>query len=584
MCGIFAYFCRTGQCVCKESIVQNALKIQHRGPDETHIIHGKLDTDQIIDNYHLVFHRLMINGLSPESGQPLVYPPTAPTSFLMCNGEIYNYHELIDEYNLGSVYHSSSDCEIILHLYHKIGIKATLGKLKGVFAFVLLDTKNQCIVMARDPFGVRSMYYSADHQGYGVCSELKGLYGLAKPSSIQQFPAGCYAQLDTLNMDRYAPQTKLKIHKYYDVNELTVAMGNPSVHSTCLELRKLLFDSVKRRMLCDRKTSNGIPAVGCYLSGGFDSATVAAILSDSYPGQLETFSIGFKGSPDLINAQVVAKYLGSKHHEYVITEEFALENLEKVTKHIESYDVTTNRAGLFMYLLSQKIKEISDVVVVLSGEGSDEASGSYMYFHNAPDDESFEKETLRLLKDLPYFDLLRGDKCSSAAGLEIRTPFLDIDFIEFYKTVPISMKLHNGIEKWVLREAMTSKYGINSQGRQMLPDSIIWRTKEAMSDGVSLHARSWSTIIQEHLMKTQSARSMYVDSGLCDCDSVNDPVLPSEVERKWFKQVFSSEYPGCEGTIPYDWLPKWCGDVCDASARVLSVYNDKIRTGVDLQL
>ena len=224
-----------------------------------------------------------------------------------------------------------------------------------------------------------------------------------------------------------------------------------------------------------------------------------------------------------------------------------------------------------MYLLSNEIRRVSDVAVVLSGEGSDEVSGSYMYFHNAPDDEAFSQETLRLLADLRYFDLLRGDKSSAAAGLEIRAPFLDIDFIEYYKTVPVNMKMCHGIEKWVLREAMTKKYGTDKRGRQLLPDSIIWRTKEAMSDGVSLHSRSWSTIIQEYLMKQRSTRLVHVN----DTTVSESPLNPVEVERQWFKQIFSSAYPGCEDTVPYDWLPKCCGDVRDASARVLNVYKTK---------
>jgi asparagine synthase (glutamine-hydrolysing) len=562
MCGIFAYFCRTGQCVCHQKIVQESLKIQHRGPDETHIIHSSLNTS-VIDDYHLVFHRLMINGLSPESGQPLVYPPNSPTTYLICNGEIYNYRELIAEHKFEHVYHSGSDCEIILHMYHKFGLKETLLRLRGEFAFVLIDLTLKKVMIARDPLGVRSMYYSADEQGYGIASELKALYNLAEPSSIKQFPGGCYGVIDQND-------PVLNITRYYDV--LSGPLGWFSIESEdtiCHNIHKLLIGSVTKRMMCDR-TSNTGPAIGAYLSGGFDSSMVAAILADHYPGTLRTFSIGFEGSPDLLNARIVAEYIGSQHYEYVITEQQALNALRDVTRQIESYDVTTNRASVFMYLLSKEIRRVSDVAVVLSGEGADEAFGSYMYFHKAPNHTEFHDETLRLLKDLQYFDLLRGDKSSAVAGLELRVPYLDIDFIEYVKTIDPKLKLKYGIEKYILRKAMSSQYGTDKKGRQLLPDVILWRTKEAMSDGVSLHCRSWSTVIQEYL--TDLTDNKYVVQPITSSSSYD----PAIIEKEWFKRSFSSIYPGCEDTIPYDWLPKWCGDVKDASARVLDIYRDRM--------
>jgi asparagine synthase (glutamine-hydrolysing) len=571
MCGIFAYLCRvkSNPKQCQQKIVHEAMKIQHRGPDETHIIHGNLGTS-IVDDYHLVFHRLTINGLSPESGQPLVYPPNTPTTYLICNGEIYNYKELIQEHGLESEYHSGSDCEIILHLYHKFGLVKTLSMLKGVFAFVLMDLKTKKVMIARDRLGVRSMYYSTDSQGYGVCSELKGLYGLAEASSIKQFPGGCYGVLDF-----GGGSDKLVIERYYDVYD-NIPIKYDSEINICTELRKRLTTAVKMRMMCDRETKNGYPAIGTYLSGGFDSSIVAAILADHYPGTLETFSIGFSNSPDLINARVVAEYIGSKHHEYVVTETEVLASLKDVTRQIESPDVTTNRASAFMYLLSKEIKRVSDVVVVLSGEGADEAFGSYMYFHNAPSPEAFHGETIRLLNDLRYFDLLRGDKSSAVAGLEIRVPFLDTDFIEYVRTIAPLNKLHDGKEKYILREAMSLRYGADKLGRQLLPDSILWRPKEAMSDGVSLHSRSWSTIIQEYVMHNDYNENEYVIEPKCKWSALQVVKDPADLERAWFRRTFSSMYLGCEDTVPYDWLPKWCGNVKDASARVLDVYKDKI--------
>lgn len=552
MCGIFCYFCRTGVNTPRRNIVDAALAVQHRGPDATHIIHGTIDHREVhgtIDRYHLVFHRLMVNGLSPESGQPLAYPPSSkPTYYLLCNGEIYNYRELIEEYGLHDVYDSSSDCEIILHLYHLVQTAGTipsfsdmLMKLRGVFAFTLLDLERHKIMIGRDPLGVRSLYYSNDMRGFGVCSELKGLYPLSEASSILQFPGGCYSVLDySSGIDKFS------INRYYSV-ESPLPFTCASETGVAKRIVELLKQSIKRRTMCDRQTADGHPAIGAYLSGGLDSSAIAGLLSSIYPGKLHTFSIGFKNAPDLLAAREVAEYIGSHHHEVVVTEDEMLKLLPQVPKIIESYDATTNRASAFMIKLSEYIRDNTDIIVVYSGEGSDELFGSYLYFHNAPDATSFHADTIRLLRDLQYFDLLRGDKSSAMAGLEIRLPFLDIDFVEYIKTIPPSLKMRNGIEKYILRKAIADT--------ELIPQKICDRTKDAMSDGVSHDSRSWSTIVQN-----------YVSSG---SGSGSDPVT---LEKEWYKTLFSSEYPGCEATIPYEWLPKWCGDVKDSSARTLKIY------------
>ena len=562
MCGIFSYFSKiSGHNLTKKAVVDAALKIQHRGPDETHIIHGKVNQPSDFDKFHLIFHRLMVNGLSPESSQPIVYPHGKPRYYLLCNGEIYNYKDLIKKYSLESQYHSSSDCEILLHLFHlvnnkKLTMEEMLLELRGVFAFIILDVESKKITVARDPIGIRSLYYSYDNNGFGICSELKGLYDICEPSSINQFPAGCYG---IVNMNE-SESSSLNVYRYYDVTAPT-SYSTDSMEIVAENLLSILETSVSRRIMCDRTTDNGVPAVGAYLSGGFDSSAIACLLSKIYPGQLETFSIGFKDAPDLINARKVAESIGSKHHEVIVTEEEMLAYLKNVTYQIESYDVTTNRASSFMMKLSEYIRDNSDVIVVYSGEGSDELFGSYLYFHNAPSSTEFNSETIRLVKDLQYFDVLRGDKASAVAGLEIRTPFLDIDFVNYVKTIPPEYKLHNGVEKYVLRKALEG----------VLLDEICWRTKEAMSDGVSLHNRSWSEIIQEFISNEQVGHHQYVNNPYGTQSSYSN----AELEKAWFKRIFCTFYPGCEHTIPYDWLPKWCGDVKDSSARVLNVYKEK---------
>lgn len=539
MCGIFCYYCKNNDNL---EIVNAALKTQHRGPDQTHIINGNCNQYK----YHLVFHRLTVNGLSPESGQPLV----SSTCYLMCNGEIYNYRELIDKYDLHNVYKSSSDCEIIIHMYQLVqkGVISTIGdmlsELRGVFAFVILDTEKQQLVTGRDPLGVRSMYYTTSGDAIGLCSELKSLYPISNPNNIKQFPGGCYG----VYRDGI-----LSINRYYDVR--TSKVIDNTENDICRQLKQLLTQSVKRRLMCDRKMKDGKPAVGAYLSGGFDSSAIAGLLAKFYPGKLHTFSIGFKDAPDLVAARKVAKHIGSEHHELVVTPEEMLQVLKRTPKTIESYDTTTNRASAFMLRLSEYIRDTTDIVVVYSGEGSDELFGSYMYFHNAPDSESFHMETLRLLHDLQYFDLLRGDKSSAAAGLEIRVPFLDIDFVNYATTIDPEFKMYNGVEKYILRKAVSEL--------DIIPEEICWRTKEAMSDGVSLESMSWHTIIQNAEVKVKTQSETNID--------------PIKAEQDMLMKLFKQEYDGCEDTIPYLWMPKWSGDSRDASARTLDVYGKKMK-------
>lgn len=511
-------------------------QIQHRGPDATNFI--------ILKNKSVLgFHRLMVNGNNGMANQPMTLNGE---TYLLCNGEIYNNELLQKKYNINC--NSGSDCEIILHLYEKFGFEQTIKELDGEFAIVLVTPKN--VYIARDPYGVRALYLFHDKEAgqIGVASENKALYPLFKSRSnlLLQFPPGMIGvfDLDSLCYTSY---------NYY--NYTNKMLESDAIHkATILEtLQTLLLNAVRKRMMCTRTLGNTLgntstthePAIGAYLSGGFDSSAIAAILQSELKSTLETFSIGFEGSPDLLYARKVAEHIGSTHHEYTITEEQALNAIPDVIGAIESYDITTVRASTMMYLLSKYVSKNSKVVVMFSGEGSDEASGSYRYFHNAPSKEEFQKESERLLKDLCYFDNLRADKSSAAWGLEIRVPFLDLQFLEYYMTLPSDIKTQNGLEKYILRQSVAN----------FLPEDILNRPKEAMSDGVSLHGRSWSTIIQEHAVKITG---------------ISDKI---DAEKEYYLSLYKKKYAGCEEQIPYYWLPRWCGDVKDPSARVLPIYN-----------
>jgi asparagine synthase (glutamine-hydrolysing) len=503
--------------------------IQHRGPDVTNFISLK-------NKSVLGFHRLMVNGNDGLSNQPMTLNGE---TYLLCNGEIYNNEVLQKKYNIKC--NSGSDCEIILHLYEKIGFEQTIKELDGEFAIVLVTPEK--VYISRDPYGVRALYIFHDKETgqLGVSSENKALYPLFKSKSnlITQFQPGMIGVFDLVSF-------YYKSYNYYNYTNKLIEDCDIHEPTILVRLRKFLLNAVRKRMMCTRTVNNTVePAIGAYLSGGFDSSAIAAILQSELKTKLETFSIGFEGSPDLLYARKVAEHIGSNHHECIITEEQALNAIPEVIHAIESYDITTIRASTMMYLLSKYVSEHSKVVVMFSGEGSDEASGSYRYFHNAPCKEDFQKESERLLKDLCYFDNLRADKSSAAWGLEIRVPFLDINFLEYYMTLPSYIKTQNGLEKYILRQSVA----------EYLPEHILNRPKEAMSDGVSLHGRSWSSIIQEHAVKL---------TGITD---------KIDAEKEYYLSIFKKNYDGCESQIPYYWLPRWCGDVKDPSARVLSIYN-----------
>ncbi len=536
MCGIFAFINNTPLNKDKlKQLNEYAMRSRHRGPDNT--------KDKIInDTAYLVFHRLMINDISERGNQPISHPEDNSLT-LICNGEIYNYKDLAEENNFNL--YSSSDCEIILHMYKKIGIEKTVKNLDGVFAFVLFDNRLNKIWVARDPIGVRSLFIGENSTSTCVSSELKSMCDGSESlvDNIKQFPPGHYYEVN-----------EKKYNRYYEY----VYPTNPEMDTIVImeNIKKLLFKATEKRLLSDRK-------IGCLLSGGLDSSLIAGILCKLYPAEsLSTFSVGLEGSVDLKYAKTVADYLGTDHHEVVVTEEEMLGTLEEDIMMIESYDTTTVRASTPMYILSKYIRDNTDVVVIFSGEGSDESSGSYMYFHNAPSKEEFKKETVRLMEDLIYFDVLRCDKSTAGAGLEVRVPFLDKAFLQYYLSIEPSLKMPKTfkIEKYLLRKAF--------EDENLIPNEVLWRMKEGMSDGVSSKKRAWYEIIQDKVKKEMSDRNFAM---LLQNYSHNPPLIK---ESMYYREIFSEYYEEQDHTIPYYWLPKWSGDIVEPSARVLNCYDE----------
>ena len=533
------------------------------------------------------FHRLAINGLNDESNQPLIDGDIS----LICNGEIYNYKELYKMLNITPK--TDSDCEVIIHLYRKYGIDYTLQMLDGVFAFVLCDNKlsseDSQIYVARDPYGVRPLYILKLREDIkknnieniiGFASEMKVLIEFSNcyPGYfiIEQFEPGTY--LNYSQKLQIMSNWELKYKKCYhstgfdSINYLMGAneMGANEMGANVDILKKISYylkAAVKKRVLVTDRP------IACLLSGGLDSSLITALVNEEHkllsPNKpLETYSIGLEGSEDLRNARIVADYLGTNHTEILLSENDFLDAIQEVIYTIESYDTTTVRASIGNYLLGKYISQNSEAKVIFNGDGSDELCGGYLYMHKAPNAMDFDHECRRLLKDIHLFDVLRSDKCISSHGLEPRTPFLDRSWVQFYLSINQELRYHPGnnkCEKWLLRMAFSEEFFVNMDNKPLLPNEILWRRKEAFSDGVSKQTRSLYEIIQEHVREN-------LRFGILD-DIKYEHCLPETLEQKYYRSIFESHYPKMGKVVPYFWLPRFVEGVKDASARTLDFYN-----------
>uniref|UniRef100_A0A6C0B828 asparagine synthase (glutamine-hydrolyzing) n=1 Tax=viral metagenome TaxID=1070528 RepID=A0A6C0B828_9ZZZZ len=604
MCGIFAIL---NNDMPLDFIQKQFEKGSGRGPE-----HSVYKNIMIKADYG--FHRLAINGLNDESNQPIIIDNIA----LICNGEIYNYRELYEEINIEP--ETDSDCEVIIHLYLKYGIEHTLQLLDGVFSFILTDyrsyNESAKMYVARDPYGVRPLYLlqsSEKNKVVAFASELKQLSEIC--SSLNK---KMRRNESSMSIDNESIKDKYKVSQFvpgsYSVYELAItvmAKWNAtkefvSYHSTgfsstiynsvydpttiASQIQFYFINAIRKRCSTTERP------IACLLSGGLDSSLVAALVNEFHIEnglpKLETYSIGLVGSEDLEKARIVANYLGTVHNEIILTEDDFLNAIPNVIEAIESYDTTSVRASIGNWLLGKYISENSQAKVIFNGDGSDELCGGYLYMHKTPDNFEFDKECRRLLKDIYLFDVLRSDKSISSHGLEPRTPFLDRAWTQFYLSIPAGIRNHkmNGqCEKFLLRNAFCAENYLNSQGLPLLPSEILWRRKEAFSDGVSEHSRSLYQIIQEHCthkFKEEDYRVydalVYNEEDIVESVSrlnqkmfeINEHLIPKTTEQYYYRKLFEEFYQGMSHIVPYFWMPKYV-DAKDASARTLELYNDE---------
>jgi asparagine synthase (glutamine-hydrolysing) len=517
----------------RSQVIEMSKKIRHRGPDWSGVYTG--------DNAILSHERLSI--VDPLSGkQPLISDDQ--TIILAANGEIYNHKEIRESFKGKYNFRTGSDCEVIIPLYKEClqnekDFTAMIEKLSGIFAFALYDSKNDTYLIARDEIGVIPLYQGWDKNGhYYVASELKALEG--ECISIEEFPNGSYLY----GHSRNAPVNPIRWYKrdwedYENVKNNARATDdkgeiiNPSVID---KVRNGLESAVKAQLMSD------VP-YGLLLSGGLDSSIIAAITqkyskkrieSDSKESawwpRLHSFAIGLEGSPDLLAAKKAADYIGTVHHEVHFTIQEALDALPDVIYHIETYDITTVRASTPMYLLARVIKSMG-IKMVLSGEGSDELFGGYLYFHKAPDAKEFHEELVRKMSKLHLYDCLRANKSLMAWGVEGRVPFLDKDFIDIAMRLnpadKMSIRLEEGkqrMEKWILRKAF----------EDLLPESICWRQKEQFSDGVGYNwIDTLKKITEEKVSDAEFARR-----------EKRFPVNPPKTkEEYYYREIYSRLFP-----------------------------------------
>lgn len=548
MCGIFGVL---NSPYSVELIDKSFLKGKKRGPETSKLTYL---SDQTIFG----FHRLAINGLDIISNQPI----HQNNCYLICNGEIYNYNDLLAETNYKPK--TNSDCEIILHLYLNYGIEQTLNMLDGEFAFAILDLNSNKMYYARDPYGVRPLYRFIETHNFkntiGFASELKSLIDLFKGDAsnkniIKTVLPGSYTELTYDNSYWRIVKEDVLYHKLTMFNFIDNTGSKEYVLSN---LSFYTCQAVKKRV------ENTDRPVACLLSGGLDSSLVAALASKYYKGTLETFSIGLEGSEDLKYSQLVADHIKSNHTQIVLSKEDFLNAIPNVIYDIESYDTTTVRASVGNWLIGKYIKEHSKAKVVLNGDGADELMGGYLYLKKAPDMVEFDKECRRLLTDIHSFDVLRSDKSISSHGLEPRTPFLDRSLVMFYLSISRELRFstnNNIAEKYLIRKAMSQTFPT------ILPDEVLWRTKEAFSDGVSSKEKSWYLIIQEHIadiVKTDKHLAFMIEKQFTHNN-------PKTLEQKYYRHLFETNYVNCGWVIPYYWMPKYV-NATDASARTLEVY------------
>ena len=521
MCAIFGFLSDSLSADTAKEFFDRTLS---RGPDQSRM--------ETAGKGLLCFHRLAIMGLDETGMQPF----HLGKDMAVCNGELYGFRSIKKELEKKYSFASESDCELILPMYREYGLDM-FKMLDAEFAMIIYDGEKDELIAARDPIGIRPLYYGYLPDGAPVfASEAKNLVGLCK--DIMPFPPGHYYAGG--EFVRYADLTTVGEYSKDGIDEV------------CKKIREKLIKAVEKRLDADAP-------LGFLLSGGLDSSLVCAIAAKLLGKKIRSFAIGMDTDAiDLKYAKQVAEYIGADHTEVIMTRQQVLETLEELISYLGTYDITTIRASMGMYLCCKAIHETTDVRVLMTGEISDELFG-YKYTDFAPSPEAFQQEAKKRVDELHMYDVLRADRCISVNSLEARVPFGDLDFVRYVMSIDPKLKVNSyNMGKYLLRHAF--------EDDRILPDSILWRQKAAFSDAVG---HSMVDDLKEY------AESLYSDEEFNAGCAKYDFATPFTKESLLYRDIFEKYYPGQAHMIKCFWMPnrEWAGcDVNDPSARVLSNY------------
>ena len=553
MCGIWQLFMNQ-QSIDIEKYYELFNNVKSRGPDNSNFLTNELR------NSIIGFHRLAINGLTDSGMQPFIVNHKHFKISLICNGEIYNYKDIINK--IKYIPKSNSDCKVLIPLliYYNLDFNKFLNEINGEFSLVVsienLNTLNKDICIATDPLSVRPLFYQYVEKGLLISSLLKGLLKEYKSYRL------CQGQLINFKQDSngvISISNTVIYHEYKAKFHIEMKENEQMYKIIVDELTK----AVEKRLQSDRPLC-------CLLSGGLDSSLVAGIaqrlIKKRNPNDtLHTFTIGMKGGSDLEYAKKVADFIGSKHTEVLFTPDDGLNQIDNVIYACETFDITTIRASVGQNLIAKYISENTDFKVVLNGDGADEVEMGYIYFYLAPNEDEAQIDSEKLVKNICKFDGLRVDRNISHYGLEARVPFLDKDFVKLYLSLDPKLKIptKERMEKYLIRKAFDYIY----QNDPIIPREILWRKKEAFSDGVSQKEKSWYIMTQDFGKSKISDKELELLK-----EKYQDYMQPNSHESAYYRKKFDEFFgENAKGCIPYYWLPNW-SDNKDPSARTLNIY------------
>lgn len=570
MCGIWFYTQLLSNSDNKVDIMKACDEIKKRGPDRTiykYFTFGKFE-------FHLAFHRLAIMDLTEAGDQPFQLNKSDDKIYLICNGEIYGYQNLVKDYKLENKLRSQSDCEVLIHLYEKLGIKGlynvltTRDDVSGEFAIIIIHIKNDlCYIhYVRDFCGKRPLYYSEHLNIIGYDGYERDFNGLCLTSQLCGIPFQneVYKKSGQIKASTYGTYEIYKDSDViYKLDENTENLRDIPITifdetEACEKIYSTFMKIVEDQMVSDRE-------VAFMLSGGLDSSLCAGagsyvLKQKGLQNKIKTICIGLEGGTDEKYAKIVAEYIKSEHMHILCTEEEFIDCAEnRITNKIESYDITSNRASVPQLLSAEKIRDNTNCKVIIVGDYADEVCGGYNETKYAPSVDDYKERIYELTEDIIYFDGQRVDRCIGGSGLEARMPFGDHRFIKLYMSIDPTLRMaREGCEKYLLRKAF--------DGKGIIPNEVLWRPKEAFSDGVSSLKRSWYQIVLDYF------NNKYTDEDLENAKKLYKINKPYTKESLHYRLKFNDKYSNIQANVlPYFWLPKW-GNVTEPSARVLSVY------------